>query len=159
MKKSFVDKWIYKTTKKPTCYKEVKNPPQTAIAKLLRPQDARQVQYNNWSKAHKVYSGSYLPKDKEKLLRSGWQKQVVGNENHQVIQRKSTKQVVRYDMHKSDPPHAHWLFWWKKNITPREYREFKSREFSGEKVYYNKYGELTSRRDSEHHIYFEEEER
>lgn len=152
-----IDKMIYKLTTKPACYKEVKNPPKTVVEKLLRPQAARQVLYNNWSKAHKVYSGSYLPKDKEKLLNEGWQKQTIGNENHQVIQRKSTNQVVRYDTHKNDPPHAHWLFLWKKNITPREYRKFRNGEFSGAKVYYNKYGELTSRRDSEHHLYFEED--
>ena len=57
MAKSWIDKIIYKITQKPACYKEVKNPPKTTIGKLLRPQDARQVQYNNWSKAHRVYSG------------------------------------------------------------------------------------------------------
>ena len=157
-KKSFIDKLIYHITKKLDCYKEVKNPPQTVIEKLMRPQDARQVQYNNWSKAHKVYSGSYLPKQKNALLNRGWTKQNVGNDNHQVLQRKSTKQTVRYDNHSNDRPHAHWLCWWKKNITPSEYRKLKNRDYSCEKVYYNKYGELTTRKNPDHHIYFEEQD-
>ena len=31
--------------------------------------------------------------------------------------------------------------------------KFKNKEFGGEKVYFNKYGELTHRRDTEHHLY------
>ena len=62
-----IDRFIYSITKKPKHYVEVKNPPKTTAEKLSRPQDARQVQYNRWSKRYKMYSGSYLPKDhKEK---------------------------------------------------------------------------------------------
>ena len=154
MAKKLIDKIIYKITKKPTHYKEVRNPPKTTIGKLLRPQEARQVQYNNWSKAHNVYSGSYLPHDNEKLEKQGWEKQKVGNESHQVMQRKSTNQTVRYDNHGGKEPHAHWYNWWKKDITPSEYRKLKKSDYSGENVYYNKYGELTSRRSEDHHIYF-----
>lgn len=152
-----IDRLIYKITKKPTCYVEVKKPPQTALEKLLRPQDARQVQYNNWSKAKKVYSGSYLPKDKNLLYNKGWTPiDDIGNENHKVIQRNSTNQMIRYDNHSDKPPHAHWLEWDKKGFTKKEYRIFKNDEFSCKKVYHNKYGELVSRINPEHHIYFEE---
>lgn len=63
-----VDKLIYAITKKPAHYVEVQDPPKTVLEKLARPQDARQLQYNKWSKRYKVYSGSYLPKDENRLL-------------------------------------------------------------------------------------------
>lgn len=47
MKKSLIDKFVYSITEKPKHYVEVKNPPKTVAEKLTRPQDARQVQYNN----------------------------------------------------------------------------------------------------------------
>lgn len=156
MTKSIIDKIIYKITKKPKYYKEVKRPLKTFFEKLFHPQDARQIQYNNWSKVHKVYSGSYLPKDKNVLVKKGWEIQQVGNDKHQVLQRKSTCQTVRYDNHGGCKPHAHWLNWWEKNVKANEYRKFKARDYSGEKMYYNKYGELTSRRNQDHHLYFED---
>lgn len=157
MKRNWVDRWVYAVTQKPKHCVEVKNPPKTPLEKLLHPQEARQEQYNRWSRYHQVYSGSYLPKDKGKLVSNGWIIQNVGNSNHQVLQRKSTRQTVRYDSHYGAPPHAHWLLWWKAAISKSEYRKLRSREFQCEKVYYNRYGEHVSRIDPQHHLYFEEE--
>lgn len=151
-----IDKIIYATTKKPSYYKEVRNPPKTIREKLLHRQDARQIQYNKWSEVLHVYSGSYLPSNPEKLLKKGWVEPNVGNPTHRIIQRKSTKQTVRYDTHKNDKPHAHWLALWV-NITSNIYNKFRKEEFSGKDVYYNKYGEMVSRRDPLHHIYFKED--
>ena len=69
MARSIIDKIIYRITKKPKHYVEVRHPPKTPHEKLARPQDARQVQYNRWSKRYKVYSGSYLPKNEGRLLK------------------------------------------------------------------------------------------
>ena len=154
-KNKLIDRVVYLWSKKPNYYKEVRNPPKTNLEKLLRPQDARQVQYNKWSKRLKIYSGSYLPKDKEKLLKKGWKIRGVGNVDHQVIQRESTGQTVRYDNHPPAPQHAHWLCWWKKRITPSEYRRWKKSDYSGKNMYYDKYGNLISRRNPDHHIYFD----
>lgn len=152
MAKSFIDKIVYKITRKPTQYKEVKNPPKTIIGKLLRPQDARQVQYNNWSRAHKVYSGSYLPSNDQELGRKGWENKKLLQNGGKVIQRKSTGQTVRSETHRQ-AHHYHWLDFWEKPFTNSSYKKFKNKEFSGQKVYYNKYGELTHRGDPEHHLY------
>lgn len=54
MKKSWIDGLIYHITAKPKGYKKVKNPPKTARQKLLRPKDARQVQYNKWCERFRV---------------------------------------------------------------------------------------------------------
>ena len=151
MNKSVIDKIIYKITKKPTHYKEVKNPPKTIIGKLLRSQDARQVQYNNWSKAHKVYSGSYLPVNDRDLIQKGWEDKKLFQNGGKVIQRKSTGQTVRSEMH-GQPHHYHWLDFWEK-FTNSNYRKFKNKEFGGQNVYYNKYGELTHKGDPGHHLY------
>ena len=48
-----IDKLIYRLTRKPKGYKCVNNPPKTSLEKMLRPQDARQVQYNEWLKYHR----------------------------------------------------------------------------------------------------------
>ena len=72
---NWADRLIYQITKKPECYKEVRNPPKTTKDKLLRPQDARQMQYNKWSKKYQVYSGSYLPYSVDELTKNGWKKQ------------------------------------------------------------------------------------
>ena len=61
-KRSWIDRLIYRITKKPKCYKEVKNSPKTVADKLLHPQDARQVQYNNWCKAKKKSKSPKLVK-------------------------------------------------------------------------------------------------
>lgn len=57
----FIDKLIYRLTKKPKKYKRVKNPPKTILEKMLRPQDARQVQYNEWLKYHKKKTTQQAP--------------------------------------------------------------------------------------------------
>ena len=67
MARSLIDKIIYSITRKPQYYVEVKNPPKTAREKLTRPKEARQIQYNKWSKHHQVYSGSYLPYQSREL--------------------------------------------------------------------------------------------
>ena len=51
MARSLIDKIIYSITKKPKHYVEVKNPPKTVKEKLSRPQDARQMQYNELVKS------------------------------------------------------------------------------------------------------------
>jgi hypothetical protein len=150
-KRSLVDRFVYKITSKPKHCVKVKNPPKTAFEKLSRPQDARQEQYNEWSRHFKVYSGSYLPKDDNKLLKKGW-----SNRMGKIFQRKSTGQTVRSEQHVETPKHYHWLNLWKKGFTKGEHRKFKEKEFSGEKVYYDEYGRLVSRRDPAHHIYGEE---
>ncbi len=43
MLKKIIDKIVFAITKKPKHCVEVKNPPKTAIEKLSRPQDARQM--------------------------------------------------------------------------------------------------------------------
>lgn len=148
MAKSWIDKLVYRITKKPTHYKEVKNPPKTIIGKLLRAQDARQVQYNNWSKAYKVYSGSYLPSDGKKLEKQGWR-----NENKTVIKngkstnpstfyrRKSTNQWVR-----DDKSHWHWFNWWKKEPMPKSFTKKKNL------AYLDKYGNPCVRHSDVSHI-------
>ena len=57
-KKNFIDKIVYNMTSKPKHCVKVRKPPKTALEKLSRPQDARQEQYNRWSRCFKVYSGS-----------------------------------------------------------------------------------------------------
>ena len=97
MARSLIDKLIYSITKKPKHYVEVKHPPKTAIEKLARPQEARQMQYNKWSRRFKVYSGSYLPNDHNDLRKKGWKKKRASDNMHHIYQRKSTNQSVRHD--------------------------------------------------------------
>lgn len=54
---NLIDSIIFRTTKKPLGYKKVKNPPKTAMQKLTRPNDARQVQYNRWCEARRSVPG------------------------------------------------------------------------------------------------------
>ena len=84
MARSLIDKIIYSITKKPKHYVEVKNPPKTAKEKLSRPQDARQMQYNQWSKRYKMYSGSYLPNDHNELRKKGWDKKKASDNMHHI---------------------------------------------------------------------------
>ncbi len=162
MKRSKIDRWVYEHTKKPKHYVEVRNPPRTAKEKRSRPQDARQVQYNQWSKHFKVYSGSYLPKDEKKLLRQGW---VEENPSKKPIaevtffRRKSTNQWIRHDYNKNRNythrkkagKHWHWFAWW-----GRLFKSEKKIKSSGnQQPYYNRYGELcdnNGKPDSPHHI-------
>ncbi len=149
MAKSWIDKFIYQITEKPTHYKEVKNPPKTVIGKLLRPQDARQVQYNNWSKAHHIYSGSYLPKDGIKLEKQGWTNESPKSINKSnpkaptTYRRKSTNQWVR-----DDKTHWHWYNWWRKENLPKTFMRGKDDDF----VYLDKYGTPCIRKSKESHI-------
>lgn len=147
-KNKLIDRVVYLWSRKPNHYKEVRNPPKTNLEKLLRPQDARQVQYNNWSKKFKVYSGSYLPKDKNKLLKRGWEDQtntVVKNNKSsnpsKFYRRKSTKQWVRNDV-----DHWHWYNWWKKNMDSKIIKK-------QENMYYDEYGNPCKRDTQESHIW------
>ena len=112
-KNKLIDRMVYLWSEKPNHYKEVRNPPKTNLEKLLRPQDARQVQYNNWSKKFKVYSGSYLPNDHNELKSKGWKKKKASDNMHHIYQRKSTNQTVRHDdetfnKKKKEVEPAHW---------------------------------------------------
>lgn len=155
-----IDRFIYSVTKKPKHYVEVKNPPKNALEKLARLQDARQMQYNKWSKRYKVYSGSYLPDDQSDLLNKGWNKKKASDHKHHVYQRKSTNQTVRHDDEriKKDgatvPSHWHWLVWWKPYFGRKTRKQFNNAK-NREKIYYNKYGDKVSRNNDGHHIYKE----
>ena len=155
MAKTLIDRIVYKLSQKPKYYKEVKNPPKTVIGKLLRPQDARQVQYNNWSRAHRIYSGSYLPTNDRELIQKGWEYKKHLQNGGKVIQRKSTGQTIRSETH-GQSHHYHWLDFWEKPFINARYKKFKHTEFGGQNVYYNKYGELTHKGDPEHHLYGDE---
>lgn len=146
-----IDRFIYSITQKPSHYVEIKKPPRTTLEKLSRPQDARQMQYNKWSKRYKIYSGSYLPKNDRRLLKKGWEDKKQLQNGGKVIQRKSSGQTIRSERH-GQPHHYHWLDFWEKPFVNSKYRKFKNKEFSQEKVYYNKFGQLTNRFDPEHHI-------
>ena len=152
MKRNWIDRFIYSITKKPTHYVEVRNPPKTAKEKLARPQDARQMQYNRWSKRYKMYSGSYLPENDRRLLKKGWEDKKPLQNGGIIMQRKSSGQTIRSECH-SKPHHYHWLDFWEKPFVNAKHRKFKNREFSQEKVYYNKFGQLTNQHDPDHHLY------
>ena len=157
MARRLIDKIIYSITEKPKHYVEVKNPPKTAKEKLARPQDARQMQYNRWSKRYKMYSGSYLPNDHNDLINKGWKKKRVSDDKHHIYQRKSTNQTVRHDDEriKKDgsvaPSHWHWLVWWKPYFGKKTRKHFNNAKNS-EKIYYDKYGGKVSSNDNGHHI-------
>ena len=162
MARSLIDKIIYSMTKKPKHYVEVKNPPKTAREKLARPQDARQMQYNRWSKRYKMYSGSYLPNNHNDLNKKGWNKKRASDNMHHIYQRKSTNQTVRHDDERINkngtiiPSHWHWLVWWKPYFgkkTRNRFRNAKNRE----KLYYDKYGSKVSKNNRDHHIHKEKQ--
>lgn len=148
MAKSLIDKIIYRITRKPECYKEIKAPPRTDVEKLLRPQDARQLQYNRWSGFYRVYSGSYLPKDRNKLEKKGWENTTPPSINFDkpttlvFYKIKSTKQWVRYDRDKQ-----HWYNWWKEAFPRTIMRKDKKAP-----VYLDKYGEVCIKGKTESHI-------
>ena len=161
MKKSIIDRFIFSITKKPKHYVEVRKPPRTVKEKLARPQDARQVQYNRWSKRFKVYSGSYLPANHNDLKQKGWKKKNVSDNDHHIYQRKSTNQTIRYDddrinRHgKLEKGHYHWYIWWKNWFGKKTEEKIRKKQYKNKKteeVYYNKYGEKTSFGNSDHHI-------
>lgn len=151
-KKNRIDKLIYRITKKPECYKEVKNPPKTVIDKLLRPQEARQEQYNKWSKARQVYSGSYLPYRPEELIKQGWkEKNIPKNQasfNREYIRKSTGQEVLRHGSHSNtagniEKTHYHW-----KNLEANKLPKKERRE----NYYFNKYGEICARKSEESHI-------
>ena len=147
MKRKIIDSLIYLITKKPKHYIEIKNPPKTLKEKLARPQDARQIQYNNWCKRFKIYSGAYLPKNSEILLNKGWENltdTVIKNNKlsnpSKFYRRKSTNQWVR-----NDQDHWHWYNWWAKELLHKEIRK-------QENLYYDKYGNPCKRDSPESHL-------
>lgn len=152
MKRNWIDKFIYSITEKPRHYVEVKNPPKTTPQKLMHPQDARQMQYNRWSKRYKIYSGSYLPENDRRLLTKGWEDKKSLKNGGSIMQRKSSGQTIRSETH-GQLHHYHWLNFWEKPFVNSKHRKFKEKEFSQQKVYFNKFGELTNQKDPEHHLY------
>ena len=150
-KKSFIDKLIYHITKKPDCYKRVKNPPQTLLQKLLHPQQARQQQYNDWCIKYGVYCGSYLPENPNTLLKKGWNETTHPNNktgDHRDFQRKSTKQTVRFDNQKykngkCEDKHYHW-----NNATTTQSK----RALTNDKKYLDRYGNPCAKDSPESHL-------
>lgn len=162
MKRKTIDQYIYSITKKPAHYVEVRNPPRTAKEKLARPQAARQLQYNRWSKRYQVFSGSYLPCDHKDLRKKGWSKKRISDKDHHFYQRKSTNQTVRFDSERinkkgqKEAGHYHWYIWWKSHFGKRDEQIMRKNQYKNgrkEKVYYNEYGEATSFGNPDHHIY------
>lgn len=147
MARSLIDMFVYWITKKPLHYVEVKNPPKTVVEKIAHPQDARQVQYNEWSKRFKVYSGSYLPDDGSKLTTRGWE-----DSTHSVIKnnrptnkskfyrRKSTNQWVRDDV-----THWHWYNWWNRKLNHKAIRSL-------DYTYFDMFGVPTKKGSIESHL-------
>lgn len=110
----WIDKWVYNNSVKPNHYKRVKNPPKTILEKIMRPQDARQQQFNNWCKRFGVFCGSYLPQEHRKLLKKGWFDSTHPNgkiHRPDIVEytRKSTNQKVVHHDHKNGfDEHYHW---------------------------------------------------
>ena len=147
MKRNSIDRFIYSITKKPAHYVEVKNPPKTAKEKLARPQDARQMQYNRWSKRYKMYSGSYLPENDRRLLKKGWEDKTdsITKNNKKTnpskfYRRKSTDQWVR-----NDKDHWHWYNWWLEDL---DHKAIKKQE----NMYYDEYGTPCKKDSRESHL-------
>lgn len=104
-----------------------------------------------------MYSGSYLPENDRRLLKKGWEDKKPLKNGGMVMQRKSSGQTIRSDWH-GQPHHYHWLDFWEMPFVNSRHRKFKSREFSQEKVYYNKFGQLISQHDPDHHLYGDEKD-
>ena len=160
--RKFIDQWVYNHSKKPRHCVEVRNPPKTAKEKMARPQDARQIQYNKWSRRYKVYSGAYLPKDHNDLIKKGWKRKKVSDTTHHFYQRKSTNQTIRYDddrinnRGRFEKGHYHWYIWWKNYFGKKTEKCFRKKQRDNnntEKVYYNEFGEKTSLSNPDHHIF------
>ena len=150
MARSLIDKIIYSITKKPRYYVEVKNPPRTVKEKLARPQDARQMQYNRWSKSHQVYSGSYLPYQGRELEKRGWSTERKSDNAYETEHiRKSTGQhVLRHGKHinhsgQLEFTHYHW-----KNPNAESLPKSKKKL----NYYFDKYGHICARKSDESHI-------
>ncbi len=141
-----VKKAIYAVTDKPQHYVHVDKP--TSL------QDCRQIQYNKWSKAKRIYSGSYLPEDPNTLLQKGkgWKyatKHEGNKQNHKQYQRKSSKQVVRFDEDKInrkgllEEKHYHWQ-------VGETYVE--QRTLGNKKSYFDRYGNLCDEGADAYHL-------
>ena len=151
-KKNFIDRLVYLITEKPKCYKKVKNPPKTDQEKLARPQEARQVQYNHWSKAHQRYSGSYLPYSGKELEKQGWTKIVdQGNQtpyNERYVRNSTKQEVLRHAAHtnkegEKQRTHYHWR-------NPSSYDMPKREKINN--YYLDEYGNPCRRKSAESHI-------
>ena len=146
-----VDRWVYKHSKKPECYKRVKNPPKTMAEKISRAQDARQQQYNNWCKRYGVYNGSYLPDNPDTLKKKGWVETTSPQNttgNHRNFKRKSGGQMVRYDSKvfrkgRYEDEHYHW-----ENANGTE----KRRKIDKKEKYLDRYGNVCADGSSESHL-------
>ena len=150
MARRLIDKIIYSITENPKHYVEVKNPPKTAKEKLARPQDARQMQYNRWSKSHQVYSGSYLPYQGKELEKRGWSTERRSDNVYETEHiRKSTGQhILRHGKHinqygQLEPTHYHW-----KNPSA----EGLSKKEKKSNYYFDKYGDVCARNSTGSHI-------
>lgn len=150
-KASKIDRKIYAMTQKPEYYVEVEREPMTNKEKLQNPQLARQVQYNKWSKAKKIYSGSYLPYDNDKLEKCGWEDFTDSRNVMSHIKdyrRKSTGQEVQWNQGDNNAPnkaerkftHYHWV-----NLLNKD---------SNSKLdkYFDKYGKLCNNKSAMSHI-------
>ena len=142
-----IDRWVYYHSKKPRHCVDVRNPPKTPEEKMARPQDARRLQYNRWSKRYKVYSGSYLPKDHNELKKKGrvnatntFVKKNNSTNPSKFYRRKSTNQWVRCDQ-----DHWHWYNWW---LCEVNHKKIKKQDY----LYYDKYGEYCKKGSRESHL-------
>ena len=138
LSKKIVNSIIYSLTKKPSHYVHIDNP------KTL--QEYRQVQYNNWCRAKGVYNGSYLPKNPNKLCKSGkkgwFETKGKPDKSIRNFQRKSSGQRVRFDDETVDQiAHYHWM-----NPYPT---------IPGHKlktIYLDRYGKPCTENDDLHHL-------
>ncbi len=147
MMNKLFNKVVYATTKKPEHYAHVDKP------KTF--QDHRQVQYNNWCKRKGVYNGSYLPEDPQTLLKKGkgWEyatKHEEHKQDNKQYQRKSSKQIVRFDNDKVEEgilkeKHYHWEV----GKSVREQREIRKNK---QHEYIDRYGERCREKSPESHL-------
>lgn len=110
-------------------------------------QEKRQVMFNNWCKAKKVYCGSYLPVNHKDLLKKGWvsigkrfykkkdktTKKLLHKPIYQY-KRKSTNQKVEFhrEFKKGYVEHYHWI--------------------AGKDLFKDKYGVVGKKGEVEHHL-------
>ncbi|MFA6624239.1 MAG: hypothetical protein WCS80_00540 [Bacilli bacterium] len=90
-------RYIYGKTEKPKHY--------VHVDKAETIQDERQIQFNNWCKRKGVFNGSYLPVNPDTLEKKGWRKierPKKKAEDYEQYERKSSGQIVRYDMENND---------------------------------------------------------
>lgn len=137
-------KLIYFFTKKPTHYVHIDHPKTW--------QDERQLQYNKWCKAKKVYNGSYLPTNPDTLNYKGW-KEITSKHDktgkHRLFRQKSSGQVVTFHDKKMTN---------RKTIADEHYHWFELISFedmikeSKNKHYHDRYGKLCKKNTKESHL-------